>query len=441
MTMTPPTADELFPDHLGVLAGRATQALAACACDALVIGAGELQWQFLDDQPYPFKVNPHFKAWVPVLDAPGSALVYAPGTRPKLLFHQPQDYWHQPPHLPEERWLEHFEVVVLRDPQAAAAHVPAGSAYVGPPAALATAAGVRAVNPSPALDLLHYARAAKTPYELECMRMANRRAARGHRAAALAFADGASEYDIHLTYLEACGHTEAELPYPNIIAQNEAAAVLHYTELRRASPADRCSLLIDAGAEWRGYAADVTRTHPAAAGLFADLVAALDAAQQRLCALVRPGTAYPAIHAAAHREIALLLVAAGLVRCSADAALATGLTRVFFPHGVGHLLGLQVHDVGGFLASPRGGTLDRPQDDPYLRLTRTLEENFVVTIEPGIYFIELLLSAAWREGRGADIDWPTVDALRPWGGVRIEDNVVARRDTPENLTRSALAAG
>src|ERR1700694_6063278 len=100
MTMTPPTADELFPDHLGVLAGRATQALAACGCDALVIGAGELQWQFLDDQPYSFKVNPHFKTWVPILDAPGSPLVYVTGARTKLLFHHPQDYWHQPPQPP-----------------------------------------------------------------------------------------------------------------------------------------------------------------------------------------------------------------------------------------------------------------------------------------------------------------------------------------------------
>jgi Xaa-Pro dipeptidase len=432
-------ADALFADHLSTLARRADRALEASGQKALVLAAGEPQWQFLDDQPYPFKVNPHFMAFAPLREAPGSAVVYRPGERPTLLFHQPEDYWHKPPSLPDAAWTRQFEVKVLRDPAAGAAHVPADSAYIGPPSTLAAAPGVRAVNPVKALNVLHYARAAKTPYELACLREASQLAGRAHRAAERAFAAGASEYEIHLAYLAACGHAEAELPYPNIIAHNEGAAILHYTELRRRAPAERRSLLIDAGAQSRGYAADVTRSHAAASGAYAELVAAVDAAQRRLCALVRPGRPYPEIHLAAHAELAAILVAEGIVKGSAEAAVATGLSSVFFPHGIGHLLGLQVHDVGGFMASEAGDTIERPAGHPYLRLTRALGENFVVTIEPGIYFIDLLLEQARRDGRGRDIVWDRVAALKPYGGVRIEDNVVARAGEPENLTRAAFA--
>ena len=113
---------------------------------------------------------------------------------------------------------------------------------------------------------------------------------------------------------------------------------------------------------------------------------------------------------------------------------------MFFPHGIGHLLGLQVHDVGGLMAGPQGGTRPRPEGHPYLRLTRELASGFVVTIEPGIYFIESLLAKARAEPRGRAIAWPRVEALKPWGGIRIEDNVVAQAGSPRNLTREGFAA-
>ena len=88
--------DQLYEQHLQTLTRRADRALAATGFDALVIHAGCPPIQFLDDQDYPFKVNPHFKAWVPIVDNPHCLLVYAPGKRPRVLFHQPNDYWHQP---------------------------------------------------------------------------------------------------------------------------------------------------------------------------------------------------------------------------------------------------------------------------------------------------------------------------------------------------------
>jgi Xaa-Pro dipeptidase len=229
------------------------------------------------------------------------------------------------------------------------------------------------------------------------------------------------------------------MPYNNIVAYNENAAVLHYQHLGRRAPAELRSFLLDAGAQYRGYAADITRTHAQAHGLFADLVATLDAAQQTLCAEVRADVDYRDIHLHAHRLIGDILFELGVIKIAGADALSCGLTSVFFPHGVGHLLGLQVHDVAGLQATPQGGELPRPIGHPYLRLTRRLEPGVVVTIEPGIYFIDLLLNAARNANYSKSIDWEKVATLRPYGGIRIEDNVAATDGAPENLTRDAFA--
>lgn len=264
-------------------------------------------------------------------------------------------------------------------------------------------------------------------------------AARAHRAAHNAFIAGASEYDIHMDYLRELRQTDNELPYPSIVALNRNAAVLHYQHQERTAPAQLRSFLLDAGAQFAGYAADVTRTYSAARDDFAALVAGMHTLQQSLCSLVRPGIDYADIHLQAHRLIAALLCEAGILNVTADEAVARGLTAVFFPHGVGHLLGLQVHDVAGFTIDSEGNTKAPPAGHPYLRLTRKLEAGFVVTIEPGLYFIDALLDKARAASLAAAIDWPRVEALRACGGIRIEDNVVCTDAAPLNLTREAFS--
>jgi Xaa-Pro dipeptidase len=437
---SPASVDSLFPEHVRTMQARADHALGLAGFDALVCASGLAHYQFLDDQPYPFKASPHFKSWVPVLDAPGSYVVHVPGQRPQFWFHQPEDYWHKPPELPQAEWLREFDVHVLRDPARMRDHVPRGAAFLGEAFPGLEDWGFAALNPAAAIDSLHYARGAKTPYELACMRAAGRLGAHGHAAAARAFAAGASEYEAHLAYLQATGHREEQLPYPNIIALNEGCAILHYTDLKLDRPARHLSMLVDAGAQFRGYACDITRTHVRGDGLFAELVAGLDTLQRELCEMVAPGVDYVGIHLAAHEKIARLLRGLGVIRCTPEAAVESGLSGTFFPHGVGHLLGLQVHDVGGFMASERGGTIGKPVGHPYLRLTRKLDAGTVVTIEPGVYFVDLLLDAARRDGRGNDIDWGVVDALKPYGGARIEDDVAAVPGGRDNLTRAAVDA-
>jgi Xaa-Pro dipeptidase len=274
------------------------------------------------------------------------------------------------------------------------------------------------------------------------MRRACSRAASGHKAAEAAFSAGASEYDIHLAYLRAAQCTDNELPYPSIVALNGNAAVLHYQRLERSAPGaqTRRSFLIDAGAEFNGYASDVTRTYSYAHEEFGALIDGMHRLQQALCSQVRDGVEYTAIHIDAHLRIANLLHEAGIIHARDAEAVESGLTGVFFPHGIGHLLGLQVHDVGGFMASADGAEKRAPPEHPYLRLTRRLQPGFVVTIEPGIYFIDALLEKARNSTHARQIDWRQVDQFRPCGGIRIEDDVACTEGEPGNLTRAAFVA-
>jgi Xaa-Pro dipeptidase len=432
--------DQLYEPHLQTLMRRTEQSLAASGFDALVIHAGHPPTQFLDDQDYPYKVNPHFKAWVPIVDNPRCILVIKPGSRLKVLIHVPNDYWHKPARLPQAPWTAAVNVIAMDDPSQASDHwAKLGRvAYIGPDA-FAAGTDPASINPPDLLARLHYDRAVKTGYELECMRRANELGARGHRAALAAFRSGASEYAAHMRYLEGCAQREEEMPYNNIVAYNENSAVLHYQRLERAAPESLRSFLIDAGAQYRGYASDITRTYAASASRFADLVEALDAAQQVLCDEIVTGRDYRDVHLSAHRILGDVMHRIGLTKLPGQAALELGITGVFFPHGIGHLLGLQVHDVGGVMADAHGSERARPAGHPYLRLTRMLEPGVVVTVEPGIYLIDSLLAAAHADSRRSHIDWAVVEELKPFGGIRIEDNVVTTTSTPENMTRNAFA--
>lgn len=431
-----------YAAHLATYRRHTDAALAATGFEALAIYAGGLHMQFLDDQPYPFKANPHFKVWTPLQEAADCWIVYRPSQPLKLVFLQPLDYWYRPPQTPQDFWTAHFEIEIIREAEEAKAHV-AGlnrCAFIGEWHERFADWGFAAHNPDALMHRLHYVRAAKTEYELECMRQASRMGARAHRAAAAAFRQGASEYELLMAYVRASGQTENELPYPNIIALNTNAAVLHYQNQERTAPALLRSFLIDAGAQFNGYSSDITRTYSARDDDFAAMVVEMDQQQLQMCAQVRAGVDYAHIHLDAHQRIGKVLRDFDVITVSGDEAAASGLTSVFFPHGIGHLLGLQVHDVAGLSVSPEGKQKARPTGHPYLRLTRTLEPGFVVTIEPGLYFIDALLNQARSNAYGTLINWERVEHFKPYGGIRIEDNVACTTGDPENLTRPAFAA-
>ena len=432
--------------HLAILDQRLDEALRATGFDGAVIFAGEERVVFRDDQTYPFRVEPYFKAWVPLTQAPGSFLRLVPGQRPMLVYKQVEDYWHEPPSDPEGYWTQHFDIRIARTDAEARKLSGSGARWVaiGSAAERAARGGGTATQPAVNdprfLNHLDFSRAVKTSYEILCMRGAQAMAVQGHLAVADGFKAGATELELHQLYLGASGQRETELPYGNIIGLNEHAVTLHYQRLRAERPTVTRSLLIDAGAEFAGYASDITRTYSASAtDDFAALIASVDSLQLRICEEAKPGVDFVVLHAFTHRQLAGVLREHGLVTCSADEAVATGITRGFLPHGLGHLLGLQVHDAGGRLADATGRKREPPAVDPYLRLTRTLQPGVVVTIEPGVYFIPSLLKAllANHETR---LNRAVIERLVPFGGIRVEDNIEITADGHRNLTREAFAA-
>ena len=272
------------------------------------------------------------------------------------------------------------------------------------------------------------------------MREATRIGVAGHLAAERAFRQGRSEMDIHLAYLAASRQMDADLPYGSIVALNEHAATLHYQLRDSLPPPQHHSLLIDAGASCRGYASDITRTHATGLGVFPSLVEGMHRLQQELCARVAPGVDWRELHL---KPMGWLRSCCTKPKCwisPAEDAVALGISSTFLPHGLGHLLGVQVHDVGGFRDGADLPAIPRPEGHAALRLTRQLQEGMVVTVEPGVYFIDSLLERLRAGPHAKHVDWSLVDALRPCGGIRIEDNVHVTAKGHENLTRAAFAA-
>ena len=195
-------------------------------------------------------------------------------------------------------------------------------------------------------------------------------------------------------------------------------------------------LLIDSGAESpMGYAADITRTFPVA-GRFApeqrDIYEVVLAAQLAAIAAASPEATNRDVHLTAARTIASGLREIGLMRGDVDEAVAAGAHALFFPHGIGHMLGLDVHDMedlGDVVGYPEGEARSTQFGLNFLRLAKRLEPGFVITIEPGVYFIPALIDRWRREGRHAEfIRYDRLQAFRSFGGVRIEDDVLITED-------------
>lgn len=436
-----PALGALYGSHLQTIASRHDNALEQAGASHAVIYSGNPKLAFLDDYHYPFKANPHFISWAPLTALPFSYIVYTPGETPILIYYQPHDYWHVVPGEPDGYWSSHFDIRVVHSTDEIAAHLPGDREKciaIGEFDDAAAAFGIDRINPTTAINILHFARGAKTEYELAVMRLAADRAAAGHVAAEAAFRQGMSEFDIHRAYCKAVSHTDPELPYGNIVALNNHGAVLHYTDLDRDAPESLLSFLIDAGAQVHGYASDITRTYSNGDQRFQDLIDRMNAMELAIVDKVQAGVDYRELHVDAHKMLAEVLVDAELATGDPGTLLETGVTSAFFPHGLGHLLGVQVHDVGGHQENESGTIIDPPSGHPFLRLTRVLEENMVLTIEPGMYVIDMLLDNLRGTPAEHHVNWATVDWLRPYGGIRIEDDIRVMADGHENLTRDAF---
>lgn len=435
-----PNATDAYDSHIEHVTSTWSQCLSRCGFDAVLIDAGEHTPYFLDDQSPPFRLNPHFGHWLPEDTLVGSTLVFRPGEKPVLHMLSETDFWHAPSTKPS--WAESSIAIQVHNDrasvvEAASRQLPARSAVISPTASDALP-GI--VNPPKLLAALHYHRASKTPWEIAQMRESTRRAVDGHLAAEIAFREHKSEFDIAMAFLAASRQMASEQPYSGIVALNEHAGVLHYQHYDREPPTEHRSFLIDAGASEFGYASDITRTYAGAAQTrFAALIDDLDKAQLALIDTIAPGMSYVELHDAMAARIATLLCDHDIIQTTPEQAHEQGLADAFFPHGLGHLIGLQTHDVAGQQRGPEATISAPPERYGALRLTRTIEADQVFTIEPGIYFIPMLLEPL-RTGSDKDsYNWRAIDALIPCGGIRIEDNVIVGVDGCTNLTREAFA--
>ncbi len=284
-------------------------------------------------------------------------------------------------------------------------------------------------------DALDALRIVKDAGEIALLRRASAATAAGH-AAAMRFArPGRYEYQVQAELERHFRHAGGtDLGYSSIIAGGRNSAVLHY-HANQARLARGELLLIDAGAEYRGYTADVTRTFPVS-GRFTqrqgDVYSIVLEAQERCIDFARAGNTSMDWQRLAERCLAEGLRDLGLLKGGLDELLQSEAVRVFFPHGIGHTLGLDVHDA-------QGGPARRLRKTRAVRIRfrARLEPGFVITVEPGLYFIAALLRdpVLRRKHRGR-VDFAKAERFLDFGGVRIEDDVVVRpKGPPENLTR------
>jgi Xaa-Pro aminopeptidase len=279
------------------------------------------------------------------------------------------------------------------------------------------------------------ARRPKDEIELHLMRRAERATAAGFAATRRLLVPGKAEREIQIEleaeFMRAGGD---RLAFGTIVASGPNAAVLHFEPSERKLAAGEL-VLIDAGADVEGYACDVTRTYPVG-GKFTpeqkDLYSILLSAQEKAVAGCRAGVEFKELHLATAREIAGGLADFGLMRGTPDELVETGASAFFFPHGLGHLVGLGIRDASGYLPGRARSTHPVLQ---YLRCDLPLGEGFVTTIEPGIYFIPALLcDQKLREQHKTRVVWERVDRMLSFGGFRIEDNVLVTKGDPVVLT-------
>lgn len=408
--------------------------------ESLIVYSGAIKKRFQDDIQYPFFVNLQFKAIVPLCDAPESWIIWKTSEKPLLLLFRPDDFWHGTPDLPSTFWSSYFEIIPLREKEDAQQYFgnTKHCAFLGESNGSIQSWDLGQHNPETLIAELNWYRGYKTEYEQRCVAEANRITVQGHTAAREAFYTGASELDIALAFHKGCQQSEEQLAFASIIGINEHAGILHYSgrDTNRITSDKRHSLLIDAGATYNGYAADTCRTYAYREGLYAEMISALDTVQQTIVKALRVGAQYIDNHILAMHQLAGLLKEFQIINLEPDSAVELDLIKYFMPHNVSHFLGLQVHDVGGNQADISGTLID--SNEPKHKMRRVIEANQILTVEPGIYFIDILLKSLAQSEHRNVIGWDRIEQLKPYGGMRIEDNILITTDGPVNLTRQAF---
>lgn len=290
------------------------------------------------------------------------------------------------------------------------------------------------LDQSDLLETYNEVRRVKDSAEVELIRKIAGIANEGYKKISTFIRPGVTERDIQLEYESTVLKAGAEkLPYGSIVGAGTNGAILHaHPTSKVVNPGD--FILIDAGADIQDYCVDITRMF-AADGKMNDrqkkIYDTVMAAQTSSINMMKPGVEWKEVHLASGREIARGLREIGVLNCSVDEALESLAVSVFFPHGVGHMVGLKVRDVGGMY---------NPNPKKYagarLRVDLPLKAGYIMTVEPGLYFIEALIKdEETRQKFKTQINWAEAEKWLNFGGVRIEDDILVTAQGPENLTK------
>ncbi|KAF9115960.1 hypothetical protein BGX27_005652 [Mortierella sp. AM989] len=295
------------------------------------------------------------------------------------------------------------------------------------------------INTEVLKDAITTARMYKSAYEIEAMRKINHISSNAHIALMKAAKKSHSEIELDALFrYETARFGARAQAYQPIVGVGANAAILHYGRNSDSYNGNFDQLcLVDAGAEQGCYASDITRTFPLSGKYSGDAKTVYEIVlqmQNAVLAALKPGVQWEDMHRLASRIAVDGLQKAGVLKAefSVDELLEKHIDGVFFPHGLGHMIGLDVHDVGGY---PKGVERIQAPGLQYLRMRRALEAGFVVTVEPGVYFVEFILNAAKNDTAIAKyINWDVVERFAKVGGVRIEDCVVITETGIDNLT-------
>ncbi|XP_049875085.1 xaa-Pro dipeptidase [Pectinophora gossypiella] len=283
-------------------------------------------------------------------------------------------------------------------------------------------------------------RVIKTPEEIGVMRYVCKVSSDAHKQVMLVARPGLMEYQCESVFLDHCYRVGGcrHVSYTCICGSGHNAATLHYghaaaPNCKMIHDGDMC--LFDMGGNYAGYAADITCTFPANGKFTPDqklIYEAVLAARDAVLREAKPGVMWPDMHLLANRVMLAHLKQGGLLKGEVDDMIKAGVHGVLQPHGLGHLLGLDVHDAGGY------GACAPPRPAPplhRLRTARALRPGMALTVEPGCYFIPPLLSAAQNNPeQSVFFNWDMMQRFRGFGGVRIEDDVLVTETGMENLT-------
>lgn len=306
----------------------------------------------------------------------------------------------------------------------------------------------------PALDA---SRVIKDHDEIDLMRRAIKVSSLAHRTVMHHITSMKSEAEVHGLFLDVCiAHGASWQAYPPIVASGTNASILHYTD-NNESLKGKSLLCLDAGCEWECYSSDITRTFPLVADGWpskevAEIYAIVEEMQERCIAMLGPGVRYLDAFYLADRIAIEGLVRLGILRRgNVEELLRAGVGKAFFPHGLGHHMGLDVHDVSAnpilsfrrgeeksmrdhsvkSLLSPANESMTLCRSDAAL-----LEPGMVITVEPGIYFSRYALQTVYLPNPqiAKFIDEEVLERYTHVGGVRIEDDILITKHGHENLT-------